>query len=153
MQGPSSLVLPATRLTRPEYAWECVGIPVNEGPAVIRHQGRIYLTYSASSTGPEYCLGLLTAREQDNLLAADSWQKSPDPVFATSEENRKFGPGHNGFTYAEDDATLLLVYHARDYQSIDGDPLDNPDRHTCVQPVHFNEQGELVLGVPERKNR
>ena len=153
MTNASTLILPAARLTKPEYPWECTVIPVNEGPSVIKHEGRVFLTYSANATGPEYCMGLLTANEQDNLLDAASWHKSPNPVFMTSEENHKYGPGHNGFTYSEDGLTLLIVYHVRDYLSIEGNPLDNPDRNTCVQPVYFDEKGDLVFGIPDRSNR
>jgi len=153
MTNASTLILPAARLTKPEYPWECTVIPVNEGPCVIKYEGRVFLTYSANATGPEYCMGLLTANEQDNLLDAASWHKSPTPVFMTSEENHKYGPGHNGFTYSEDGLTLLIVYHVRDYLSIEGNPLDNPDRNTCVQPVYFDEKGDLVFGIPDRSNR
>lgn len=153
MENPSTLRLPATMLTKPEHPWECRTIPVNEGPCVIRNKGRIYLTYSASATGPEYCIGLLTAWEKDNLLDAASWYKSPEPVFETCEENHKYGPGHNGFTYSEDDLSLLIVYHVREYMTIEGNPLDNPDRNTCVQRVNFDEKGNLLLGKPIRKNR
>jgi len=153
MANASSLLLPATLLTKPEYPWECSVIPVNEGPSVIRHDGRIFLTYSANATGPEYCIGLLTSNEQDNLLDAASWVKHSIPVFMTSEENHKYGPGHNCFTYSEDGLTLLIVYHVRDYLSIEGNPLDNPDRNTCIQAVHFDHKGDLILGIPVRCNR
>lgn len=153
MTNASTLALPATLLTKPEYPWECSVIPVNEGPAVISHEGRIFLTYSANATGPEYCIGLLTANEKDNLCDASCWQKSTKPVFMTSEENHKYGPGHNGFTCSEDGSTLLLVYHVREYLSIEGNPLDNPDRNTCVQPIYFNDHGDLTLGIPNKKNR
>ncbi|MBR6390197.1 MAG: family 43 glycosylhydrolase, partial [Lachnospiraceae bacterium] len=50
-------------LTTPDYDWERRGFWVNEGPAVIRRNGRVYVTYSASDTGINYCMGMLTADE------------------------------------------------------------------------------------------
>lgn len=37
----------------------------------------------------------------------------------------------------------LLVYHARDYTKIEGDPLWDPNRHTYIQMVYYNN-GELI---------
>lgn len=34
-------------ITKPEYGWENVGIPVNEGATVLQKDGNIYLCYSA----------------------------------------------------------------------------------------------------------
>ncbi|TDC93516.1 hypothetical protein E1161_10945 [Saccharopolyspora aridisoli] len=62
--------------------------------------------------------------------------KSPEPVFATSEANSQYGPGHNSSTAGED-GTDLLVYHARQYREIEGDPLLDPNRHTRVQAFHW----------------
>lgn len=47
-------------LSRPEYEWECAGFSVNEGPAAIRHGNRLFVTYSASATDENYCLGMLS---------------------------------------------------------------------------------------------
>ena len=41
---------------------------VNEGPAVIKHNGKIFLTFSASATGACYCVGMLTAEEDFDLF-------------------------------------------------------------------------------------
>ena len=48
METPYKLKTVQVLLTSPDYDWERVGFWVNEGPAVIHHDGRIYLTYSAS---------------------------------------------------------------------------------------------------------
>jgi GH43 family beta-xylosidase len=42
----------------------------------------------------------------------------------------------------------MLVYHARTYTEIIGDPLWNPDRHTFVKPLKWDEQGMPVFGKP-----
>ncbi len=47
--------------SKPEYDWECIDFLVNEGPAFLFHENKIYITYSASGTGVPYAVGLLTA--------------------------------------------------------------------------------------------
>lgn len=141
MTNPWTLKGTPIELTRPEYLWEQVGFWVNEGPAVLIRHGSVFLTYSASATDANYCMGLLTADADADLLQADSWRKSPTPVFMSSPPNRLYGPGHNCFTVAEDGTTDLLIYHARSDEKIQGDPLDNPDRHTRVQILKWKADG------------
>lgn len=69
-------------------------------------------------------------------------------MFTTNVETSRYGPGHNSFTVAEDGATDVLVYHARSYRDITGDPLFDPNRHTRVQKLHWNEDGTPSFGVP-----
>jgi GH43 family beta-xylosidase len=121
---------------------------VNEGPSFLRHGGKIFISYSAAGTGAEYCLGLLTADANADLLDPKSWVKSPAPVFTTSEANGIFGPGHNSFTTTPDGQTDLLVYHARNYAEIKGDPLHDPNRHARVQPFSWKPDGMPDFGVP-----
>ena len=148
MDTPTSITGAQVRLSRPELPWEQIRYWVNEGPAVIIRQGRVFLTYSAAGTGAEYCLGLLTADENADLLDPQSWKKSPRPVFTTHEANGVFGPGHNSFTTTPDGRTDLLVYHARSYRDIPGDPLHDPNRHTRVQPITWRADGTPDFGVP-----
>ncbi len=136
------------RLSAPELDWESRGFSVNEGPAVLISHGRVFLSYSASATDENYCLGLLHAEEDADLLNPASWTKSKEPVFRTCYELGVFGPGHNSFTKAEDGTTDMLVYHARTYREIVGDPLWNPDRHTFVKPIRWDGHGMPVFGRP-----
>lgn len=128
-------------LTKPEYEWEKIGFLVNEGPAVLKRNGRILLAYSASATNHNYCMGLLWAGEDADLLDPASWNKSPDPVLTTDEEAGQYGPGHNSFTVSEDGTQDILVYHARTYKEIAGDPLYDPNRHTWVKPLRWGPDG------------
>ncbi|MDL2231993.1 family 43 glycosylhydrolase [Ruminococcaceae bacterium OttesenSCG-928-L11] len=153
METPWNLKSAPMLLSKPEFDWECSVIPVNEGPAALIHDGRVFLTYSANATGAEYCVGLLTASLDAPLLDAASWAKFSEPVFCSNADNCKFGPGHNSFTVAEDGETPLIVYHVRDTEQIAGDPLQNPDRHTCVQAFSFNESGVPVFGIPAKRNK
>ncbi|MCH4564011.1 family 43 glycosylhydrolase [Halomonas sp. EGI 63088] len=141
LAGPDRLAGPPTRLSVPEYEWEKRGFLVNEGPAVLKRHGRLFLTYSASATDENYCVGLLWADADSDPLDATSWSKSPTPVLESDTERHIFGPGHSGFTTSEDGTTDLLVYHARTYTDIQGDPLWDPNRHTYVKPIRWDDQG------------
>ncbi|HEV2782261.1 MAG TPA: family 43 glycosylhydrolase [Actinophytocola sp.] len=148
MASPLELRTTPVRISVPTASWETQGFRVNEGPAVLIRNGRVFVTFSASATDARYAMGLLTADENADLLDARSWTKSPNPVFTTNANTSQFGPGHNSFTVAEDGVTVVLVYHARDYRDIVGDPLFDPNRHTRVQRLYWNEDGTPSFGVP-----
>lgn len=148
MENPWTLKTKPVLLTKPELGWEIVRFWVNEGPAVLKKNGKIFLTYSASATDENYCLGMLTADENSDLLDPASWVKSQKPVFGTSWENGQYGPGHNSFTVSEDGTEDILVYHARNYTEIVGDPLYDPNRHTRVEVIKWNEDGTPNFGIP-----
>jgi GH43 family beta-xylosidase len=148
MDTPFSISGKVTMLSTPEYAWEKKGHNVNEAPAVLVRNGRVFLTFSASATDANYALGLLTAREDADLLDARSWTKSPQPVLRSSEANGQYGPGHNSFTTTPDGKTDILVYHARNYRDIKGDPLLDPNRHTRAQPIRWRADGTPDFGEP-----
>ncbi|HUQ55234.1 family 43 glycosylhydrolase [Lentzea sp.] len=146
MASPLALKTAPVRIATPTLPWEVQGFKVNEGPAVLIRNGRVFVTFSASATDARYCMGLLTADENANLLDARSWTKSPNPVFTTHAPTSQYGPGHNSFTTVG--STDVLVYHARDYRDITGDPLFDPNRHTRVQKLHWNADGTPSFGVP-----
>ena len=145
MANPWTLAAPGVMLTKPEYEWERIGFYVNEGPAVLKRNGRVFVTYSASATDHHYCMGLLEAPEDADLTDPSVWTKSPVPVLATDEARGLYGPGHNSFTVAEDGGDLL-VFHARTYKEIVGDPLYDPNRHTFVRKLAWDADGRPVFG-------
>ncbi|MFD1177677.1 family 43 glycosylhydrolase [Paenibacillus puldeungensis] len=147
MENPWTLTGEQVMISTPEYDWETIGFKVNEGAAVLKRNGRIFMSYSASATDHHYCMGLLTADENADLLDPQSWAKSPVPVFQTNEENGQYGPGHNSFTVSEDGQDVL-IYHARNYKEIVGDPLYDPNRHTRAQLIEWNEDGTPSFGIP-----
>ncbi|MFJ9862777.1 family 43 glycosylhydrolase [Streptomyces sp. NPDC101165] len=148
MANPWTLTGPQVRLSTPELDWECVGYKVNEGPYVIQRHGRVFLTYSASATDHHYCMGLLTADADSDLMNAAGWSKSPTPVFTSNDTTKQYGPGHSCFTVAEDGHSDVLVYHARPYKEITGDPLHDPNRHTRIQRLGWKPDGSPDFGVP-----
>lgn len=148
MENPWTLKGEQVCITTPEYDWEKIGFLVNEGAAVLKRNGKIFISFSASATDFNYCMGYLTADENSNLLDPASWHKTPEPVFVTNEETGQYGPGHNSFTVSEDGSQDILVYHARNYKEIEGDPLYDPNRHTRVQVLEWNEDGTPNFGIP-----
>ena len=144
METPTKLATAQVLLTTPDYDWERVDIWVNEGPAILKHNGRIFLTYSASETGKAYCMGMLTADADSDLLDPASWVKERYPVLSSDEGLGVFGPGHNSFT-TDDDGNDICVYHARGEETIEGDPLYNPNRHARLMKVRWDEQGRPVF--------
>lgn len=148
LASPTTLATAPVRLSVPEFEWEIRGFWVNEGPSIVIRHGRVFLSYSASATDENYCMGLLHADEKADLLDPKSWTKSPQPVFKTDYDHKIYGPGHNSFTVAEDGATDLLVYHARTYTEIVGDPLWDPNRHTYVKPLTWDAAGMPQFGRP-----
>jgi GH43 family beta-xylosidase len=148
MDSPTHLATRATMISRPEFPWETRGFSVNEGPAVLIRHGKVFVTFSASATDENYCIGLLYAPENADLLDSASWTKLRDPVLCSAPEQKMFGPGHNSFTVSEDGYRDLLVYHARNYTEIEGDPLWDPNRHTYVSPVTWSDAGFPIFRHP-----
>lgn len=144
MLDPTTLRLPATLLSVPEYPWECQGFLVNEGPAVLKHGGRLYMTYSGSATDERYCVGMLTADESADPLDKASWQKSKEPVMVTEPRNGLYGPGHNSFT-VDERGRDIIVFHARPYPGFHGSALGDPNRHAYTRLVRYDEDEAPVF--------
>ncbi|THV41817.1 family 43 glycosylhydrolase [Glycomyces buryatensis] len=148
MSNPWTITGTPVRISKPTLSWEVIGHKVNEGAAVVKRNGRIFMTFSASATDANYAVGLLTASEGANLLNASSWVKNPQPVLRSNESTSQYGPGHNSFTVSEDGQSDIIVYHARPYKDISGDPLYDPNRHTRIQKFYWNADGTPNFGIP-----
>jgi len=144
MSNPWTVSGRGIRIAGPEYAWEQVGLNVNEGPVALQHDGDTFIIYSASFCGtPDYKLGMLTYNGGDPLTL-EAWDKHPEPVFERSDENGVFAPGHNGFFRSPDGAEDWIVYHAN--ASLDGGC--DGRRTTRVQRFTWNDDGTPRFGVP-----
>ena len=126
---------------------------VNEGASVIKTDSKVYVFFSASGTGSEYCVGRLEADINSNLMNPSSWRKLSSPVLATSDLNGPSGPGHNSFV-ADENGDILIVYHARPASHDDkkcgtycDNPLYDPCRHTMIKKVHFDRNGVPVINM------
>lgn len=144
MEAPDQLATVQVLITTPDYDWERVGFWVDEGPAVIKKNGKIYLTFSSSETGPCYCMGMLSTTEDADLLDPQSWKKERYPVLQTDAEKGIYGPGHNSFT-KDEEGNDICVYHARTYPEITGDPLYDPNRHAMLMKVEWDQENKPVF--------
>ena len=138
MAGPDTLETPQMLLTSPTYAWERHGFWVNEGPAFLPAEDKVFLTYSASDTSAAYCMGMLWADAGADLMDIAAWHKSPRPVFGTDAVRGIYGTGHNSF-FRDEEGAWCTAYHARPYDEIIGDPLYDPNRHTYVMKLAWRD--------------
>lgn len=144
LSTPTKLKTVRRLLTTPDFDWERIGFWVNEGPSVLHHNGKIFLTYSASATGDMYCMGMMSVDEDEDILNRNNWTKRNEPVLKSDPSLKVFGPGHNSFTQGEEGETLCVL-HFRDYAKIKGDPLSDHNRHAHVMKVTFDENDEPVF--------
>lgn len=148
---PWKLTSKAMLLSTPEYSWERINENVNEGPAVIKKDEKVFVYFSAAATGAEYCMGVLTADSESDLMNPLSWKKTPYPVLTSDDVPGEYGPGHNSFTIDEN-GNDVFVYHARSQECYENkcdysnqDPLYDPCRDTRVKNVHWAADGTPIL--------
>lgn len=148
---PNQLISKPILLTKPEYDWEKVNFRVNEGASVLKTDDRVYVFFSASGTGAEYCMGMLYADNDSDLMDINSWTKVTEPVLQTSDLIGEAGPGHNSFI-VDENGKLLLVYHARPDSHLRGEcgtyweeSLYDSCRHARIREVKFDENGVPTL--------
>lgn len=137
MSSPTRIDSPRHLLSEPTHKWETKGMPINEGPAALYKDGRVYLVYSASgSWTDDYCLGMLRFTGGD-ILNKDHWAKCPVAVFTGQET--ALAPGHCSFVQTETED--YIVYHANlepgtgwNARSVRAQPI----RWICGVPVFGN---------------
>jgi GH43 family beta-xylosidase len=148
MSNPWTLKGRAVLLSTADHPWELRERRTNEGPAVLQHGGRIFITYSANYIDASYCIGMLWAPADANLLDPGSWMKSDSPVFDSNPAAGVWGPGHNSFTTSADGTTDYLVYHARPTETVTDPAILDPSRNTRVQPFTWLPDGMPDFGAP-----
>jgi GH43 family beta-xylosidase len=123
-----------TIIARPTLAWEKGGgRQILEGPEFLAGKKRqLFIVYSASA-----------ARPGADPLLADSWVKSPQPVFHPSAATGVWGTGHNGFTTSPDGRESWIIYHAK--AAADG---KCEGRSSRAQRFTWNADGTPNFGVP-----
>ncbi len=138
-------------LTKPEYDWEKVRHAVNEGPSVLKTEDKIFIFFSASGTGEEYCMGMLFADKNSDLMNISSWEKLPYPVLETKDLTDEVGPGHNSFV-VDENGKLLLVYHSRPASHLEencgtfcNEVLYDPCRHARIKEVKFDKDNMPLI--------
>lgn len=130
-------------LTAPDAQWETQSGDYrwNEGPAVVRRDGRYYLYYSANYfAGKEYSVGVAVA---DHPLGPYAKQEN-NPILDYVEEDGQVlvsGPGHNSFFESGDE--LFTAYHTHTY------PLaPSGNRQLCVDRAGFHADGTAFINGP-----
>lgn len=108
--------------------WEHVQAHVSEGPAIIKHKGKYYLTYSCNDyQSQDYAVGVAVA---DNIWGP--YRRHPDnPIL--HRHAGYVGTGHH--TLLSTRKGLYMVYHAH----YDGEHIH--PRQTLISPVRFVRDG------------
>jgi GH43 family beta-xylosidase len=105
----------------PEWQW-------NEGPNILKHNGKYYLTYSTNFyASKEYCVGCLVS---NNILGPYK-HMIDKPVLSYIEEDKISGPGHNAF-FIDKDGSLKVSFHIHTHWDKPSD-----DRRACYCSAHF----------------
>ncbi len=160
MENPWTLESPRVMISQPEYEWErqwmnpdgsrtAYPIYVNEGPQYFHSKDNktAIVYYSASGCWtPYYCVGMLTADADSDLLDPKSWRKSSTPIFKQSVENGVYGPSSPSFLPSPDGTEWYMLYQARSVPNgITGQP---ESRNPRLQKIAWDEEGMPVLGSP-----
>ena len=162
MENPWTLASDRILISEPEYEWECQWISidgnktaypirVNEAPQFFYSlkKDKLLIYYSASGNWtPYYCVGLLTADTDSDLLNPASWKKAPEPVFKQAPENHVYGPGSICFIPSPDGKEWYMLYHAR--KSL-YDMLVLDSRTPRMQKIEWDKEGIPVLGIPQKE--
>ena len=114
------------RLIETEEEWETHMGRVAEGPFILRHGGKYYLTYSANDyQSPRYAIGYAVS---ENPLGP--YRKYPgNPILQRKEPIT--GVGHHSFITSRDGSRLICVYHCHNSLT-----AIHP-RMTCIDPAEF----------------
>lgn len=114
---------------------------LNEGPQVLRRNGRVFVVYSASASWEtSYKLGLLELQPGGNPTEPRAWRKRPEPVLQSTDKT--WGVGHNCFVTSPDGNEDWIVFHAK----LETKP--NWNRAIHVQPFSWDASGAPVFGKP-----
>ncbi len=155
LKTPLKLGSKPVMIGRADQSWE-MRDPADlkmQGPAVLKRNGRVFISYSSNATDARYCIGLMEARDDADLLDPASWKKLPGPALDTDAAAGVYGPGHNSFTTSPDGAVDYIVYHARDYETVVGIAVLDPNRSTRVQAFTWDSNGRPVFGRPLPSSR
>lgn len=127
----------ARQLLKPDTAWEMKQWPVNEGPYMIHHDSRYYLTYSGSHFETTYGSGYAVS---DHPLGPYRKYEN-NPVLRSND--LVHGAGHHCIAWSPDGKDMFILYH----QHCDREHA-NP-RKLSIDRIRFetDENGEEVLVV------
>ncbi|BAJ63176.1 glycoside hydrolase family 43 protein [Anaerolinea thermophila] len=129
------------KIAQPEQEWELRSGNEwrwNEGPFMIKRNGKYYLMYSANFyASRDYAIGYAIA----NHPLGPFQKAAHNPIlYSTSPEIS--GPGHNSVISSPDGKELFIVYHIHTNPDCPSD-----DRQICIDRLLFQDDDTLhVLG-------
>lgn len=139
LKDPGTLETPAVLLTTPTESWERVGMPICEGPAILKRGGRLFVVYSAGgSWTADHCLGMLEFQGKDPLDPKE-WKKF-GPVFRRNKGF--FGPGHASFVSPSVGRTWMFYNVKTTTQNGWG------DRRVRAKEIQWTNDGWPMFGEP-----
>lgn len=145
MADPKTISSERVLISTSEYDWESSPARINEGPQVTIRGSTINLVYSANGSWTDsYCLGLITADSDSDLLDPDSWVKRAEPIFSSA--NGVYGPGHHSLTVSPDGSEDWIIYHSARW------PGSGWTRQVRAQKLTWNADGTPNLGEPVDPN-
>lgn len=114
------------RLIEAEEPWETLDCKVAEGPFMVKHNGKYYLTYSANHFRcPGYAVGYAVS---DSPLGPFR-KYAGNPILHKTATVQ--GTGHHSFTKSKDGKKLICVYHTHNSLT------QIHPRMTCVDLAEF----------------
>ncbi|MBN2581872.1 MAG: family 43 glycosylhydrolase [Planctomycetes bacterium] len=137
MKSPTETGGPVTKCFEISQDWEKHSFAINEGPWMLKHDGRYYLLYSGS--------------DGQSIYYAIGYATAPTPIgpFTKYEKNPVFqdlpsinGPGH-GSVIRDRAGQLWHLYHQKTGTE------KGWSRDICLDPVAFDERG-VFGGTPTR---
>jgi GH43 family beta-xylosidase len=142
MSNPWTISGDRVLLSEPQSAWEMHGMPINEGPEVLIHDGQLHIIYSGSGYWTQqYALGRLTYDGTGSVMDRANWVKASSPVF--QQAGQVVGVGHASFTTSPDGTQDWIVYHS--HPSPGGDP---DQRVVRIQPFTWFANGTPNFSTP-----
>lgn len=130
------------------------GSRVSEGPEMLKHNGKYYLTYSQSGyTDPRYSVWYVAS---DNPLDFSASAKklafiTADPYQKDLNNPHLYGVAHHCFTTSPDGSELIIVYHAhRNNGDPNGTGSSVEERRVCLDLAGFDENGNFWAGRKQK---
>ena len=127
-----------TFLLRADKEWELMDCEVAEGPFVLKHKGKYYLTYSANHTRSEYySVGYAVSDFPYGPFV--KYERNPI-LHKTNEVN---GTGHHSFVRSKDGRDLICVYHCHHSKT------EFQPRMVCIDRASFEswDGGDDILVI------
>lgn len=152
MSNPYTISCSRVRLSSAEQPWERQSSQIQEGPAILKRNGKIFIVYSCNGSWTKYYrLGYLVMDESKDPLDPKSWNKSPDQIFYRCDDTSVDaasdgvnGVGHCSFTVSPDGTEDWIVYHAKNRN----DNTYTTGRSSYIKKFTWKADGTPDFGEP-----